>query len=125
MFSPDGQRLATASHDGTVRLWDPDTGQPVGDPLKGHTDAVADLAVSPDGQRLATAGDDGTVRLWDLATGQPVGDPARRPLRREVNGVAFSPDGQRLASAAVDGSGAAVESRHRPSRSTPCTPLTR
>ena len=39
-FSPDGHRLATRQRDATVRLWDADTGQPIGDPLTGHTDAV-------------------------------------------------------------------------------------
>ena len=68
--------LATASEDGTVRLWDPATGQPIGDPLTGHTGAVTGVAFSPDGHRLATASDDGTVRLWDPTTGQPVGDPS-------------------------------------------------
>ena len=38
-FSPDGHRLATGSDDHTVRLWDAATGQPVGQPLTGHTDA--------------------------------------------------------------------------------------
>ena len=70
-FSPDGHRLASASDDSTVRLWDADTGQPIGDPLTGHTDAVCGVAFSPDGHRLASGSDDSTVRLWDADTGQP------------------------------------------------------
>jgi WD40 repeat protein len=56
--------VATASTDSTVRLWNPDTGQPIGEPLTGHTGAVLGVTFSPDGHLLATASNDKTVRLW-------------------------------------------------------------
>ena len=101
-FSPDGHRLASGSHDKTMRLWDADTGQPIGAPLTGHTDVVYDVAFSPDGHRLASASRDRTVRLWNADTGQPIGAPLTGHTAA-VTSVAFSPDGHRLASAGGDG----------------------
>ena len=63
-FSPNGQTLASASDDGTVRLWDVRGHRALGAPLRGHKGAVLGVAFSPDGQTLASGGDDGTVRLW-------------------------------------------------------------
>jgi len=62
-FSPDGTRLASASLDKTVRLWDASTGQEL-EVLGTHETSVRSVAFSPDGTRLASGSDDKTVRIW-------------------------------------------------------------
>ena len=61
-FSPDGTRLATASEDQTIKLWDSATGEEVLT-LRGHAGVVSSVAFSPDGRQLASAGTDGTVQV--------------------------------------------------------------
>jgi WD40 repeat protein/serine/threonine protein kinase len=97
-YSPDGTRLATASPDGTVKLWDAITGQEVRT-LKGHTSPVFSVAFSPDGTRLAS-GDEDSIVIWDVTDGRVI-----HPLighKGRVLSLAFGPDGTRLASASYD-----------------------
>ena len=98
-FSSDGKRLASASRDQTIKLWDVATGKE-SLALKGHTAEVGCVVFSPDGQRLASASTDRTVKVWDAATGQEL--LTLKGHTFAVVSVAFSPDGQRLASASLD-----------------------
>jgi WD40 repeat protein len=68
-FSPDNKIIATGYVDGTIRLWDVDTGQ-LKDTYEGHTRSVRQLDFSYNGTILASGSEqDGTVRLWDMDTG--------------------------------------------------------
>ena len=59
----NGTRIATASNDRTVQIWDPVTSNSIYT-YRGHTDWATSLAWSPDGTRIASGSNDKTVRIW-------------------------------------------------------------
>ena len=100
-FSPDGKRLASASWDRTVKVWDVTTGKILVN-FTGHGTPVNGVAFSPDGQNIASAGFEGIVKVWDAATGKE--STAYTGDLFPAMAVAFSPDGQRVASGSGGGS---------------------
>jgi WD40 repeat protein len=98
-FSPDGERVVTASRDGRAGLWEASTGANIAW-LEGHRDRVSWAEFSPDGELVATASRDGTARIWDAFTGEA---RARLDGHKDfVSRLAFSPTGRRLVTAGRD-----------------------
>jgi WD40 repeat protein len=107
-FSPDGEWIAGAGGDGTIKVWNSRTGVEVR-AFPAHADSVFSVIFHRDGRHLASTGADakvGKVKVWDWATGQEkfAGPCGADHNRGTAYCVAFSPDGRRLAA----GSGEAV-----------------
>ncbi|XQQ07276.1 MAG: NB-ARC domain-containing protein [Leptolyngbya sp. IPPAS B-1204] len=91
--------IASASYDGTIRLWDAVSSQGLR-VLSGHSHWVRAVAFSPDGQILASGGADGDLKLWNPKTGRCLRslEGHNQPIRT----IAFSRDGRTLASGSED-----------------------
>ncbi|WP_246275813.1 WD40 repeat domain-containing protein, partial [Brasilonema bromeliae] len=94
-----GTKIASASSDQTVKLWDVSSGKEL-KTLQGHSAEVRSVSFSPDSKTIASASSDKTVKLWDTSSGREL-----KTLRysAEVRSVSFSPDGKMIASANSDG----------------------
>jgi WD40 repeat protein/serine/threonine protein kinase len=106
-FSPDGRLVATATQTGEIRLWNAQTGAPVGATMRQPDPAMPSdsgvmirmfhgvetdsLAVSPDGRTVLIGVYNSQARLWDSSRGVPIGP---KMDHNGLNSVAFSPDGK-------------------------------
>ena len=96
-FSPDEQKLASASADGTIRLWNLD-GQELA-VLEGNGGPLLDLDFTPDGEHITAVDADGNLFIWGSdGSWQQEWQAHQQPTRA----VDFSPDGQLIATASED-----------------------
>ena len=92
-FVGDGKHLASASDDGTIRIWRVDDGRELAS-LSAKQGPIRSIAVSRDGKYLASGAEDSLV-LWDLSTYQPI--HTWSDFSGIVTSIGFHPDGHRLA----------------------------
>jgi WD40 repeat protein len=98
-FSPDGQQIASASFDHTVRLWSVRTHESLQVYLH-HSDSVYAVAFSPNGKQFVSASKDRTVQLIDKDTGKSVFTFSG--MDQDVMAVAFHPDGKSVISSGFE-----------------------
>ena len=75
VYSPDGTFFASVSHDGTILLWNTNSGQPlIESPIEVHSNHVNGVAFSYDGKQMITVGDDGRTVLFDMTRPDLLGE---------------------------------------------------
>ena len=105
-WSPDGKRLATGDHSGSIRIYEAGTWRQLSE-LTGPRDFTQFIAWSPDGSAVATGDSAGSLWVWGVMNGAL---RFTRPHHAQaIHAVAWAPDGRRLATASWDRSIAIVD----------------
>lgn len=110
-FAPNQQTVASASADGTVRVWNATNGEQIGDPIRiSDPDVPFQVAVnavefSPNGQILAALGDDGLITFWDVETHEKIRstDSPSTTVGTDGDDLAYRPDGRAIATVSASG----------------------
>ncbi|MBD2198378.1 MULTISPECIES: nSTAND1 domain-containing NTPase [Calothrix] len=96
IFSPDGNNIASAGNDGTIKLWDKD-GKHL-QTIKAHSSVIQDIHFAHDSKSLVSASNDGTIKFW-IKKGKKLQD--FKTIKIDVSKseyMDFSPNGEKLAS---------------------------
>lgn len=100
VFSPNGQFIATASKDNTVRLWRNDGSSLLRTVLDHQDSVVTTVSFSPDNNQLITGDESGNIRIWRI-NGELVQILSKKH-DGPITDVTFSPDGNKIASSGED-----------------------
>ncbi|KAJ7462978.1 hypothetical protein FB451DRAFT_1495082, partial [Mycena latifolia] len=100
-FSPSGTHVVSGSRDCTVRIWDTERNQQMGETLIGHTEGIRSVTFSPNGKHIASGSHDHTIRIWDAETCMHTG-AAIVAHTDHVASIAFSRDGKLIVSGSSD-----------------------
>ena len=100
-FSPDETKIVSASQDGTVKIWNVNSGACI-KTLTGHTTVVKYATFTPDGSKIVSASKDNKIKIWNVNTGECLKTLIGH--NDYVNHISFSPDGGKIISSSSDGS---------------------
>ncbi|MBH8562983.1 serine/threonine protein kinase [Nostoc sp. CENA67] len=100
-IAPDGQTIASASHDRTIKLWNPQTGKLIRT-IYGHSLPVLSVAISPDSQSLTSGSLDETIKQWNLSNGQQIRSIKADGYVAWNNAIAITSDNQIIATGSAD-----------------------